>query len=82
MVVNGLRKYKKGGEVMVENIKISVSILPFGQMKLLFSSMEEKIEKKELPVYVEPQLTNIEKIEIFYEESLKEYKISETTDGR
>jgi len=67
---------------MAENVKISMSILPFGQMKLLFSSMEEKIEKKEVPVYVEPQSTNIEKIEIFYEESLEEYKISETTDGR
>ena len=67
---------------MVENIKISVNILPFGQMKLMLSSIGGKFEKKEKPIYVEPQSTNIEKIEIFYEESLKKYKISETTDGR
>ncbi|RLF70643.1 MAG: hypothetical protein DRN40_04140 [Thermoplasmata archaeon] len=67
---------------MVENIKVSVNILPFGHMRLTINSRKEKFEEKEIPIYVEPQLTNIEKIEISYEESLKEYKVSETTDGR
>ena len=31
---------------MVENIKISVNILPFGQMKLMLSSMEGKFGKR------------------------------------
>jgi len=66
---------------MVENIKISVNIFPFGQMKLTFSSMRGKFEEKEKPIYVEPQSTGIEKLEIFYEENLKEYKIPKTTDG-
>jgi len=67
---------------MAINIKSSVNILPFGQMKLLFSSSEEEFEEKEkIPVYIEPRSTNIEKVEIFYEGS-KEYKIPETTDGR
>jgi len=81
MVVNGLRKYEKGDVSVVENIKISMIILPFGQMKLTFSSTERRPEKKEMPVYIEPRSTNIEKIEIFYEGS-KDYKIPETTDGR
>ena len=67
---------------MSENVRTSVNILPFGQIKLRFSSTQIKSEEKEMPMYIEPQSTNIEKIEIFYEESLKEYKISKTTDGR
>ena len=66
---------------MGENIKVSVNILPFGQMKLTFNLMRGKFEENEKPIYVEPQSTGIEKIEILYEESLKEYKIPETTDG-
>jgi len=66
---------------MVEKIKISVNIFPLGQMKLTFSLRGRKFEEKEKSIYVEPQSTNIEKIEILYEEGLKEYKIPETTDG-
>ncbi len=66
---------------MAENIKISINILPFGQIKMMYNSPNEKFEEKEMPVYVEPHSTNVEKIEIVYEKTLKEYKVSETTDG-
>jgi len=66
---------------MTENIKISVNILPFGQTKLSFNSTEGKLKKREKPIYVEQRSTNIKRIAIFYEDSLKEYKISKTTDG-
>jgi len=75
-----LKRFKGG--VMVESIKISTNILPFGHMELVFRSTEERTSKKEMPIYVEPRSTNIEKIEIFYERNLKEYKVSENTDGR
>ncbi len=68
---------------MAENIKISINILPFGQIKLMFGlSKEKETENKEHPIYVEPRSTNVERIEISYEGKEKEYKIPETTDGR
>ena len=67
---------------MVQNIKISVRILPFGEMQLKFGqSVEIKPAKEEIPMYVEPLTTNVEKVEILYEGG-KEYKLSETTDGK
>ena len=65
---------------MVENIKISINILPFGHMKLLFLSTNEKLEEKEKPVYIEPSSTNIEEVEILYE-GVEEYIIPKTTGG-
>ncbi len=65
---------------MVENIKISIDILPFGHMKLMFVSTGEKLEEKEKPIYVEPRSTSIEKVEILFEEA-EEYIIPKTTDG-
>ena len=64
---------------MAENVKISLNILPFGQIKLMFSSTEEQSPKKEIPVYTVPVTTNIEKVEILYGDS-KEFIIPETTD--
>jgi len=58
-----------------------VSVLLFGQVKLVFSSPKEKIESIEMPVYKEPCSTSIERIEILYEDHAG-YKIPETTDGR
>ena len=66
---------------MSENIKINVNILPFGQVRFLFNSSEEKLKEEEMPTYIEPQFTSIEKMEISYEGS-KEYKIPKTTDGK
>ena len=67
---------------MIENFKVSVSVLPFGQMKLMFSSSnKEKIESIEMPVYKEPYSTSIERIEILYEDHAG-YKVPETTDGK
>ena len=39
---------------MVENIKISVNILPFGQMKLMLSSVEEKFGKRKYQFMLSP----------------------------
>ncbi len=64
---------------MVENIKISVSILPFGHMKLMFVSTGEKLEEKERPVYIEPRSTSIEKVEILYEDA-KGYIMTKTNE--
>ena len=62
-------------------IKISVQILPFGQMRLNYFSSGKKIETKErFPVYIGPPTTNIERIEILYGEE-RGYKIPETTAG-
>ena len=77
-----MKKHKKEAGTMAENIKISVNILPFGQMKLMFGLSGKETENKEHPTYVEPQTTNVERIEIFYEGKEREYKIPETTDGR
>lgn len=66
---------------MVENINMSVNILPFGQMKLKFKSSERKFKEGEYPSYIVPYSTSMEKVEILYS-SLKEYKIPETTDGK
>jgi len=65
---------------MVENIKISINILPFGHMKLTFVLSSEKLEEKEKekPVYVEPRFTSIEKVVILYE-GAEEYIIPKTT---
>lgn len=52
---------------MVEKIKISINILPFGHMKLMYLLTGEKFEEKEMPIYVEPRSTNIEKVEVLYE---------------
>ncbi len=68
---------------MTENIKISVNILPFGHMKLIFSSTEQKLEtleREKIPVYAEPHFTNIEKFEIFYK-GREVYTVPKTTDG-
>jgi len=80
MVVNGLKKYK-GDVIMVPNIEISINILPFGKMQLIFNMSGEVSEKEKISIYTKPRFTNIEKIEILYE-GTKEYKIPKTTDGR
>lgn len=66
---------------MAENIKISINIFPFGQIKFMFSSMEEKPAQKERPIYIVPATTNVEKVEILYRDS-KEFIIPETTDWK
>lgn len=65
---------------MVEKIKISINILPFGHMKLMYLLTGEKFEEKEMPIYVEPRSTNIEKVEVLYEGGEK-YIVPKTTGG-
>ncbi len=65
---------------MVEKIKISINILPFEYMKLIFFSIGEKLEEKEKPIYIEPRSTSIEKVEILYK-GTKVYIIPKTTCG-
>jgi len=52
------------------NIKLSVHILPFLQIRLTYNlsgdkEVEQK-EKKEMPIYEEPRTTGIKEIEIIY----------------
>jgi len=80
MVASGLRRYKEDAPVR-GNIRIHVDVLPFGRMKLMFSSSGKKGEgKKEIPVYSEPSSTDKERMEILYE-GRREYKVPKTTDG-
>jgi len=70
----------------MQNVRIFIHILPFGEMRLSYNlSTELETKKKEEPMYIEPLSTSTEEIRIIYEEGINEenriYKIPETTAG-
>jgi hypothetical protein len=82
MEVNGMKRNK---EVIVVNpkVKVSLKILPFGSISYETTGLEHNMEEKEseMPRYIEPLTTNIEKVDIQYEEG-ETYLVPKTTAGR
>lgn len=69
MGVTGMKKNKEVA-VMNPKVKVSFKILPFGSISYRIKSLEHPIKEKksEMPMYIEPLTTNIEKVDIYYEE--------------
>lgn len=77
-------KRNKEGIEMEPRVKVSLKILPFGsvgyEIPRLEHPMKEK-ESEEIPRYIEPLTTNIEKVDIHYEKD-ETYSVPKTTAGR
>ena len=67
---------------MEPKVKVSLKILPFGSIRIEIAGQEFSIEEKEfeMPRYIEPLTTPIEKVEICYEEG-ETYLVPKTTAG-
>lgn len=67
---------------MEPKVKISLKILPFGSVSYEIIGSERSMEEKESNMlrYIEPVTTNIEKVEIRYEEG-ETYTVPKTTSG-
>jgi len=81
MEVTGMKRNKEVIE-MEPKVKVSLKILPFGSMHYEIAGPEFSIEEKEseMPRYIEPLTTHIEKVEIRYEEG-ETYSVPKTTAG-
>ncbi len=75
---------KKNKEVidMEPKIRVSLKMLPFDTIQYEIKGLEHFIEEKEreMPRYIEPLTTHIEKVEIRYEEG-ETYSVPKTTAG-
>ncbi len=75
---------KKNKEVidMEPKIRVSLKMVPFGTIQYEIKGLERFIEEKEreMPRYIEPLTTHIEKVEIRYEEG-ETYSVPKTTAG-
>jgi len=75
---------KKNKEVieMEPKIKVSLKLVPFGNIQYEIKGLERSIEEKEveMPKYIEPLTTHIEKVEIRYKEG-ETYSVPKTTVG-
>ena len=65
---------------MESKIKFSFNLVPFGDIIYITKSFKHpgQEEEEEIPAFVEPLTTNIEKIEIHYEDG-GTYSVPETT---
>ena len=81
MEVNGMLKNNGVIEVKAK-VKVSLKILPFGSISYEITGLEHNMEEKEpeMPRYIEPLTTNIEKVDIQYEEG-ETYSVPKTTAG-
>jgi hypothetical protein len=77
-----LRKNDKEIIEMESKVKVSLKILPFGSIHYEITGLERSTEEKEseMPRYIEPLTTHIEKVEIHYEEG-ETYSVPKTTAG-
>lgn len=82
MEVNGMKKNREVIQ-MEPKVKVSVKILPFGSISYEIPSLERSVREKEsgMPRYIDPLTTNIEKVDIQYEEG-ETYSVPKTTAGR
>jgi len=75
---------KKNKEVidMEPKIRVSLKMVPFDTIQYEIKGLEHFIEEKEreMPRYIEPLTTHIEKVEIRYEEG-ETYSVPKTTAG-
>ena len=67
---------------MEPKIRVSLKMVPFGTIQYEIKGLERFIEEKEreMPRYIEPLTTHIEKVEIRYEEG-ETYSVPKTTAG-
>jgi hypothetical protein len=81
MEVSGMKKDKNIIEEKPK-VKISLKILPFGNISYEITNLELPIGEKEpeTPRYTEPLTTNTEGVEILYEKS-ETYLVPKTTAG-
>ena len=81
MEVNGMKRNKEVIE-MEPKVKVSLKILPFGSIRYEIAGQEFSIEEKEseMPRYIEPLTTHIEKVEISYKDC-ETYSVPKTTAG-
>lgn len=81
MVVSGMKRNKEIIE-MKPKVKVFLKILPFNIISYEITGLELPIGEKEseMPRYIEPLTTNIEKVEINYEEG-ETYSVPKTTVG-
>ena len=68
---------------MNPQVKISLNILPFGCIRLQISGAKKNVldSKTEKPRYVEPLITNAEKVDIHFLEDNETYSSPKTTSG-
>ncbi len=81
MEVSGMKKNKEVIE-MEPKIKVSLKVVPFGSIQYEIKGLERTMEEEEIeiPRYIEPITTHIEKVEIRYEEG-ETYSVPKTTVG-
>ena len=68
---------------MAPQVKVSLNILPFGSINFQISGAENPIVESETekPRYVEPLITNVEKVDIHFFEDGETYSVPKTTAG-
>lgn len=68
---------------MDSQVKVSLNILPFGNISLQISGAENPVAENETekPRYVEPMITNIEKVDIKFFKEGATYSVPKTTAG-
>ena len=68
---------------MTPQIKVSLNILPFGSTNLQISGVEspEVESETEKPRYVQPLITNVERVNIYFLEDGETYSSPKTTGG-
>lgn len=81
MEVSGMKRNKEIIE-MESKVKVSLKILPFGSIRYEITGGERNMKEKEseMPRYIEPLTTHVEKVEIRYEEG-ETYLVPKTTSG-
>jgi len=79
MGANGMKKNNEFNEIN-SSVNVSLKILPFGSISYEIKGSKYPMEKEEImrPRYIEPLTTNIEKVDIVYEES-GTYSVPKTT---
>lgn len=73
-------KKDEGFSKMEASIKMSMKLLPFGSVSCEILGLEHRVKTKdsEAPVYIEPHVTGIEKVEIQLDEA-NTYSVPKTT---
>lgn len=78
---SGMNK-SKGVINVGPRVKVSVRVLPFGSVVYETGSLKQATQEKEVevPVYIEPLTTNVERVEIRYGEN-ETFSTPKTTAG-
>jgi hypothetical protein len=65
---------------MESRVKVSLNVMPFGSILYQTPRLEQPVqeEEREMPMYVEPLTTNVERVEIRYAD-VGTYTVPKTT---